>query len=351
MSLTTEQFAERVFASALGSIEMYSIYIGDRLGYYRVLAGRAVTASQLATATKTDERYAREWLEQQSASGILDVDLSGADPVFTLPIAHRPVLTEATDSNYLAPMTRMLTAAGGQLPDLLEAYRSGGGVPWDRYGPDMRESQADMNRPFFQNELADVFGRLGRVHELLSKPNALAADVGCGAGWSTIHLARAYPNATLNGFDIDAVAIEMARRNAEAEGVADRVTFSSDNIAEHPVDAHCDVVLAFECIHDMPRPVRVLRAMRSMLRDDGICVVMDEAVGESFAGPSDDVERLMYGFSLLVCLPDGRSSRPSVATGTVMRPSVLRGYALDAGFSDCAPIAEAGFFRFYELTP
>jgi hypothetical protein len=80
---------------------------------------------------------------------------------------------------------------------------------------------------------------------------------------------------------------------------------------------------------------------------------MDEAVGESFAPPGDDLERLMYGFSLLICLPDGMAHPGSAGTGTVMRPDTLRRYALDAGFADVRtlPIENFGFFRFYELVP
>jgi hypothetical protein len=91
--------------------------------------------------------------------------------------------------------------------------------------------------------------------------------------------------------------------------------------------------------------------MRRMVGDEGVAVVMDEAVADEFTGEGDDVEKLMYGFSLLICLPDGLSSRPSVGTGTVMRPATLKSYASDAGFSGCTPLSEAGFFRFYELTP
>ena len=112
-----------------------------------------------------------------------------------------------------------------------------------------------------------------------------------------------------------------------------------------------DVAFAFECVHDMARPVEVLAAIRAALDPDGVLVVMDEAVAEEFTAPGDDLERLMYGFSLLVCLPDGLSSTPSAGTGTVMRPSVLRGYAERAGFGslDVLPIEGFGFFRFYAL--
>jgi hypothetical protein len=101
----------------------------------------------------------------------------------------------------------------------------------------------------------------------------------------------------------------------------------------------------------MQQPVGVLAAMRSAVKADGLVMVMDEAVAHDFTAPGDDLERIMYGFSLLVCLPDGMSSQPSVGTGTVMRPSILEGYARDAGFSglEVLPIEEFSFFRFYRL--
>jgi hypothetical protein len=78
--------------------------------------------------------------------------------------------------------------------------------------------------------------------------------------------------------------------------------------------------------------------------------VLDEAVAEEFTAPGDDVDRLMYGYSLLCCLPDGRSHGPSAATGTVMRPATLRRYAQEAGFADVEVLPiDAGFFRVYQL--
>jgi hypothetical protein len=109
-------------------------------------------------------------------------------------------------------------------------------------------------------------------------------------------------------------------------------------------------VVAVECVHDMPAPVDVLAAMRRMVRAGGTVLVLDEAVAEEFTAPGDEIERLMYGYSLLCCLPDGRSQEPSVATGTVMRPDTLRRYAQDAGFTDVEVLPlDAGFFRVYRL--
>lgn len=351
MPTTAEEFADRVFASALGAVATYSIHIGDRLGFYRALAPEGKTSAQLSAETGVDERYVREWLEQQATYGLLDVDLTAEDPMFTLPDTHRQVLADENSGFYMAPLARMLTTAGENMSLLLDAYRSGGGLSWDAFGQDMRESQADMNRPFFENDLADVFVGLGPVHEMLSRPGARAADIGCGAGWSTLALARAYPEASLRGFDIDLPSIDMASQNASSAGLGDRVTFSSDDVVARSGGAEYDVVMAFECIHDMSQPVPVLAAMRDMVKDHGLVVIMDEAVGESFTGKGDDIEKLMYGFSLLICLPDGLSSKPSAATGTVMRPSTLQPYSEQAGFTGFRAIGEAGFFRFYQLTP
>lgn len=348
---TTEKFADRVFASALGAIEIYSIHIGDRLGFYRAIGPESMTSQDLAAATGVEERYVREWLEQQATYGILDVDLTGSEPRFSLPEANRPVLIDETNSFHLAPLARMLTTAGQKMDHLLDAYRSGTGVSWDSFGQAMRESQADMNRPFFENDLATVFAGLGRIHERLSRPGASVADIGCGAGWSTLTLARAYPGATIRGFDIDAPSIEMAIENAATAGLDDRVSFSTADIVNEAVEEGYDVAVAFECIHDMPQPVPVLTAMRQMVGDAGLVIIMDEAVGDSFTGAGDDIEKLMYGFSILVCLPDGLSSQPSAATGTVMRPAALRAYAEQAGFNGFEIVGEAGFFRFYELEP
>lgn len=351
MTVTAEQFADRVFTAALGAVEIYSIHIGDRLGFYHSLADGEKTSSDLAEVTGVGERYAREWLEQQATYGILEVDLEGESSVFTLPEATSQVLTDENNGLYLAPLARMLTTAGEKMSLLLDAYRSGDGVSWEMYGQDMRESQADMNRPFFQNELADVFAGLGPVHDLLSRPGARVADIGCGAGWSTLALAVAYPEASFRGFDVDDPSIAMALQNAIDSGLDDRVTFSSDDIATGVGGDEYDLVVAFECIHDLPRPIEVLKAVRDMVKDVGVVIIMDEAVAETFTGKGDDIEKLMYGFSLLVCLPDGLSSKPSAGTGTVMRPSTLGTYAKQAGFSGFRPVAEAGFFRFYELVP
>ncbi|MEU4832234.1 class I SAM-dependent methyltransferase [Streptosporangium sp. NPDC023615] len=350
MEKTTGEFAERLFASALGTIEILSVHVGDRLGWYRALADHGpATPAELAARTGCAERYAREWLEQQACSAVLTVEDDGR---FALPPAAAEVLTDTTSLSYLAPVARMLAGAAVQLPALLEAYRTGGGVGWSRFGADVRESQADMNRPWFERELAGALASVPDLDAVLARPDARIADLGCGAGWSTAALARAYPDALVEGLDVDAPSVEAATANAAAAGLAGRVSFAVRDAASLEAGRY-DAVFAFECLHDMPRPVSTLEAARRAIRPGGQVVVMDEAVGETFTAPGDQTDQVMYGFSLFICLPDGMAERPSAATGTVMRPDTLRHYAREAGFADIEvlPIEGFGLWRFYRLLP
>jgi SAM-dependent methyltransferase len=251
----------------------------------------------------------------------------------------------------MAPLSRMLVAAFGRLPDLVEAYRSGAGIGWEAYGADMREGQAAFNRPAITHLLGTEWlpGVPDVDARLRSDPPARIADVGCGEGWSTIAIARAYPRANVVGVDLDGPSIEAARRNAREAGVDESVEFRHGDAATLD-DGPYDAAIIIEAVHDMSNPVPVLSALRGALAEGSSLIVVDERVAEAFAAPADDIERFMYGWSITTCLPDGRSRPPSVATGTVMRPSTLRGYAREAGFEDVEILpVENDFFRFYRL--
>ena len=117
------------------------------------------------------------------------------------------------------------------------------------------------------------------------------------------------------------------RANAEAANVADRVTFQARDAGDAELAGHYDFALAVECVHDMSNPVSVLAAMRRLVGEGGTALVVDEKVADQFTAPGDDIERFMYGFSILHCLPVGMVEQPSAATGTVMRSDTLRNYA------------------------
>jgi SAM-dependent methyltransferase len=224
-------------------------------------------------------------------------------------------------------------------------------VSWAQLGDHAREAQAATNRPWFERNLAGALASVPHLNATLAAPGARIADIGCGAGWSTIALARAYPDATLAGFDVDAPSIDTAEANATAAGLSDRISFHLAGAETLTDQEQFDAAFAFECLHDMPRPVEVLAALHQAVRPDGTVVIMDEAVADSLQAPGDEVEEVMYGYSMFVCLPDGLSATPSAGTGTVMRKPILDSYAQQAGFSSVGvlPIKDFAFFRFYQL--
>src|ERR1700730_2567044 len=359
MVLTEEDQAERdamlgrLYNSTIGALELFHVYLGERLGLYQALTSKGpLTSAELAATPGINKRYAREWLEQEAVAGILLVEPGNGsgERRYSLPRGHAEVLTDADSVNFFAPMGRAMVGIGAVMSTVVDAFRAGGGVPYEAYGTDMRSAISALNRPGFMSLLgtqwfpaiADVDSRLR------AKPPARVADIGCGTGWFTLRIANAYPLVTVDGFDLDSASIEDARHNAETSGVSDRVKFEIRDAADPRLAGSYDLVTAFETIHDMSNPVGALRAMRGLVKDGGTIVIADEKVAEEFAAPGDELERFMYGFSAVHCLAVGMVEPDSAGTGTVMRPSRLRQYAREAGFADIEILpVESDFWRFY----
>lgn len=273
-TLQAQALAVRTFTAGLNAAELFAAYIGVRLGLYEALASAGpVTASQLADRATIAPRYAREWLEQQAAAGILEVDDANKAPdrrLYVLPIGHAEALTDAESPYFIAPMALLpIGAIASLLPRLMDAYRTGGGVRYADYGPDFHSGQAMLNRAVFLHQLPPWIERqLPEVHARL-RSGCRAADVACGAGWSSVALARAYPRLRVDGFDIHEPSVHEARRVAAAAGVADRVTFHVGTGADPSAGRSYAVVCIFDALHDMADPIAVLRACRAVLVDGG----------------------------------------------------------------------------------
>ncbi|MCU0590947.1 MAG: methyltransferase domain-containing protein [Desulfobacterales bacterium] len=351
-----DRFVERLLKSTAGAFDIFTIYLGDRLGFYRALSAHGpITSEELASHTGTYERYVREWLEQQTVAGILKVEDEAAaarSRRYRLPAGHREVLVDRDSLNYLAPLAQMVAGAVRPMHQVLKAYRSGKGVPYPYYGAEFREGQAAMNRTMFLRQLGtEWLPSIPDVHRrLMADPPARVADIGCGGGWSGIGMAQAYPKVQVDGYDLDEASVELARGNVADAGLEERVRIHHRDAADPSLRGRYDLVTAFECVHDMADPVGALRTMLSLARDGGSVMVMDERVGDRFTARGNEVEWMMYGWSVLHCLPVGKADGPSVETGTVMRPETLKQYAAEAGFCDTEilPI-DNFFFRFYRL--
>jgi 2-polyprenyl-3-methyl-5-hydroxy-6-metoxy-1,4-benzoquinol methylase len=353
-----DELVERLFASALGTMDLLCVYLGDRLGLYKALVEVGPsTSAELAGAAGVNERYAREWLEQQAMAGILearDPAASDAERRYAVPAGHEEVLLDRGSLNHMAPVAQLLVACTLPIHSVVEAFRTGDGVPYADYGADLHEGQARFTRPLFENLLtSDWFPAAPTIHDrLLGDPPARVADVACGLGHSSIAIARGYPKVTVDGIDLDEASIAQAQRLLPESGVADRVSFHCRDAADPELSGRYDLVTIFEALHDMSYPDDVLRTARGLLAEGGRVLVADERTAERFALDAGDVERLCYGFSVLHCLPVGMVGDDAAGTGTVMRENTVREYARRAGFTDfdVAPI-ENDFWRFYLLRP
>jgi 2-polyprenyl-3-methyl-5-hydroxy-6-metoxy-1,4-benzoquinol methylase len=353
----TDALVERLFAATIDTLEVASVHLGGRLGFYHALAeGGDATPGQLAARTGTAERYVREWLEQQAVAGFVTVGDPAADPDarrYRLPAEYEPVFVDADDLNYLTPLAGIAIDVLGPFEQLLHAYRTGAGVPFEAYGADLVDAIGAINRPQFIHLVADWLAAVPEIDERLrANPPARVGDVAAGTAQSSIAIARAYPDVHVDAIDTDATSVERARTNISAAGLTDRVQPVLHDASTGSLGGPYNLVTIFEALHDMNHPVAALKAARASLAKDGSVVIADERVAERFAPPGDEIERLNYGFSVLHCLAVGLLDDDSAGTGTVIRPDTVRAYATDAGFSrvDVLPI-EHDFWRFYRLVP
>ena len=353
----TEALAERLFNASISTLEIASVHVGGQLGFYRALAhGDPMTPSELAARTGTAERYVREWLEQQTVAGFLSVenpDAQAGERRYTMPAAHRPVFVDEEDLNYITPLASLALGVCGPMDALLEAYRGGGGVPYEEYGTGVVEAIGAINRPQYVNLMAGWLSSMPDIDaRLKADPSARVADLACGTAWSSIAIARAYPAVTVDAFDADTTSILTARVNVAAAGLGDRVRPAIYDASDVELDGRYDLVTIFEALHDMNHPVEALRNARRHLAEGGSVLIADERVAERFAPMGDEIERFNYGWSVLHCLPVGMLDEDSAGTGTVIRPDTVRSYATEAGFARVDVLSiEHDFWRFYRLVP
>jgi SAM-dependent methyltransferase len=353
-----DALVERLFDAALGAFDLMGVYLGDRLGLYRAMADAGpLTANDLSERAGIAGRYAREWLEQQAMGGIVAVEDEAAgdeERRYELPAGHVEALMDEASLAFVAPVAQLVIACARPLPALTAAYRSGEGLPFADYGEDLIDSQARFTAPMFDRLLAaEWLGAIPDVRErLAADPPARVADVACGEGRSSLAIARGFPTVAVDGIDLDEASIAKARASLAGSGLEDRVRFHCRDAAEPGLAGRYDLVFVFEALHDMSRPVDVLRAARGLLAEGGCVVIGDERVADRFSLDAGDVERFFYGCSITHCLPVGMVGEDPAGTGTVIRAGTVRSYAAEAGFAGCEVLPiENDFYRFYRLTP
>lgn len=330
------------FGAALSSA---LVYIGQKLGLYRALAGAApLTPEELAKETGTVERYVREWLINQAAGGYVEYD--PATGRYRLPPEQAVALTDETSPYFVGGgfyvIKAMLRAEGR----IAEAFQKGGGMLWGEHDPDLFVGTERFFRPGYTAHLVAEWIPSLTGAEAKLKAGATVADVGCGHGASTLIMAKAYPKSRFFGFDNHEPSIQRARQAAKAAGVADRVTFEVAD-AKHIPGAGYDVIAFFDCLHDMGDPVGAITRARQVLAAEGSLLIVEPMAGNAVEENFNPVGRTFSAASTLCCTANSLALG-GPALGAVASEQTIRDVVTKGGLTQFRCATTTPFNRIFE---
>jgi 2-polyprenyl-3-methyl-5-hydroxy-6-metoxy-1,4-benzoquinol methylase len=327
-------FAFKVWAYKQGEVVSLMVHLGDRLGLYRALDGRGpVTPAELAAATGLQERWLREWLRGQAAAGLLATD-DGGERFELLPEGALVLAREEDSLAFAAGAFTGAAAAPDVVDALADAFRTGRGLTYDQLGPTAAHQTERMLAPWARLAMVPVLiPALDGVEAKLTA-GARVADVGCGAGVALRTLARAFPASSFHGTDLSGLAIERAARAAADEGLTN-VTFGVARAEDLPAGSGYDLVLAFDCLHDMTFPDRAAAALRRAIADDGTWLIREiKSSGRWQQDQRNPMLAMMYGSSVSVCMSSALSEPGGAGLGTLgLPPPRVEALCTAAGFT------------------
>ena len=322
------------------------VVMGDKLGYYRLLAEGPLTAAQLAERSGTGGHYAREWLNAQSAGGYVNYDPTTG--TYTLPAEHAAALTDETSPAYLPGFFQIAYGTVRDADSILAAARAGDGVGWHDHNGDVHIGCERFFRTMYNGHLIDEW--LPALDGVVAKLRAGAnvADIGCGHGASTVLMATSFPASRFSGSDYHGGSIEVARERAAAAGVADRVGFEVAPAQAFSGSGY-DLVATFDALHDMGDPIGAARHVYDSLADDGTWMIVEPAAGDAIEDNLSPVGRAYYGFSTLLCTPSSLAQEVGLALGTQAGPARIRDVITSAGFTRFRIAAQTPFNNVIEV--
>jgi SAM-dependent methyltransferase len=324
------------------------VVIGEKLGLYKALAAQPMTSTELATKTSTDERYVREWLSSQAASGY--VTYNEKTNKFSLDEEQAFTLANEDSPAYLPGAFELALGALAAVPRITESFRTGAGMGWHEHAEGVFHGCEKFFRPGYAANLVSSW--IPALHDVQQKLEAGArvADVGCGKGASTLLMAQAFPKSHFTGFDYHDQSIEGARNSAKRQGIADRVTFEVAKAKEFP-GTNYDFVAVFDCLHDMGDPVGAATHVLKSLQKDGTWMIVEPFANDQLKDNLNPVGRVYYSFSTLLCTPCSRSQEVGLCLGAQSGEARIRDVVTSAGFTRFRRAAETPFNIVYEARP
>ncbi|MFJ7497327.1 class I SAM-dependent methyltransferase [Streptomyces sp. NPDC097727] len=341
------EFLERVVADNAAAFAGVSTSLGVRLGLYRAMSGAgALTSDELAEKTGLIERYVREWLAAQVAGTYVLYDPE--THTYVLPDEHAAVLADPSMPTYVGGGFTMLGALYGAEEALADVYRNGGGVNWKEYGPQLAQGVAAFFKPGYDAALVQEWLPALDGVEAKLRRGASVADVGCGFGYSTVLMAKAFPQCRFHGFDFHEPSIEQARKLAEDAGVSDRVTFEVAAAHDFPGNDY-DLITLFDCLHDLGDPGAALRHVEQALAADGNCLVAEPNVSGEPQENINPIGRSLASTSAVLCLPGAMAQNGPHALGNHPGQDALVAIGAEADLHSWRLAAETVTNRIYDV--
>jgi ubiquinone/menaquinone biosynthesis C-methylase UbiE len=325
-----------------------NVVIGHNLGLYRALAPAPATADELAAQTGTNARYIAEWLRGQAAGGYVQYD--AADDCYSMTEEQAFALTSPDNGVYAPGAFVLALGTLRAVPRITEAFRTGAGLGWHEQDTDVFTGCEQFFRPgYIANLIPSWIPALDGVEDKL-RAGAQVADIGCGLGASTILLAQAYPSSRFAGSDYHDESIEMARKHAGDQGVADRVSFEVASASTFSGTGY-DLAATFDCLHDMGDPLAAARHVRQALKPDGTWLIVEPYAANDVAANLNPVGRAYYNASTLLCVPNALSQPGGYALGAQAGEAAIRQVVTDAGFTRFRRATETPLNLIYEVRP
>jgi 2-polyprenyl-3-methyl-5-hydroxy-6-metoxy-1,4-benzoquinol methylase len=343
------QFIGQMLGDLGGAASISMVRIGDALGLYRTLHTKgSMTCGELAREAGVNERYLREWLSHQAASNYLNYE--PASGKFTLPPEQAMVFADEDSPVYMLGGFDLMASLIDAQPKVQAAFKSGGGVGWDDHTGCMFCAVARFFRPgYYNNLVASWLPALDGVVGKLER-GAKVADVGCGHGWSTVLMAKAFPNSTFVGYDFHPGSIENAQTHAREHGVSDNARFEVAKAKEFPGTGF-DLVTFFDCLHDMGDPAGAAAHVRQSLKPDGTWMIVEPMAGDRLEDNLNPVGRLFYAGSTMICVPTSLSQEEGAALGAQAGEAKLREVITGGGFRSVRRATETPFNMILEARP
>jgi SAM-dependent methyltransferase len=315
--------------------------IGDKLGLYKTLTAKGpMNSSELARATGTSERYVREWLSAQAASGY--VEYNAASNKFSMTPEQTLVLGDDDSPVFMGAVGSVVAATLLDEPKVSDAFKTGKGVGWNQRSECLFCGTARFFRTAYKHHLVQEWlPALDGVVEKL-KRGAGVADVGCGHGISTRLMAEAFPNSRFSGFDYHPGSIEAARQTVKDAGLGDRVRFDVHSAKTYPAGNY-DLVCFFDCLHDMGDPVGAIKHVRETMADDGTCMLVEPFANDRLEDNLNPIGRIFYAASTVICTPASLDQEIGLALGAQAGEARLREVARQGGLTRFRRATETPF--------